>query len=61
MKKIVTIKNALKNLYPPTIVKKNKKIIKNIKYVKDICIYPKCIHTNCIHTNCIYKRDPLYR
>lgn len=61
MKKIVTIKNALKNLYPPTIVKKNKKIIKNIKYVKDICIYPKCMNTNCIYPNCIYKRDPLYR
>lgn len=43
MKRIVTIKNALKNLYPPTYEKKNK-IVKIIKYSKKICIDSKHIN-----------------
>lgn len=43
MKKIVTIKNALKNLYPPTSKKKNK-IVKIIKYSKELCIDSKHIN-----------------
>ena len=42
MKRIVTIKNALQNLYPPA-TKKNK-IVKIIKYSKKICIDSKHIN-----------------